>query len=328
VSGAGNRKAAGHGSGRGGEIELAFPGHDVLVRASGYESWFISARDPLAPRALWIRHTRLRPVAGPESAALWCTVVDHDLSERPVVIKEVFGAVPASASAAPGRFSGAAAMEGQTARWDLTISRQSAPLRPLRPAVLYRAPLPRTKLEATVPDGQVTGTLAVNGHQVEVNQWRGTVGHNWGTEHADRWVWLHAAAPHGWLELVLARIKVGPVHSPWTAMGALSLGDELRPLGGLGRRPTVSSSPRHLTASVSAPGGQVEITVTVTQDDAATVTYADPGGGTRFVTHAALATVQLKLPRHRQLDLTMAGAYEYGTSRPLPGFLPRPLPNG
>jgi hypothetical protein len=298
------------------------------VSASGYESWFISARDPAAPRALWIRHTRLRPVTGPESAALWCTVVDHDLGERPTVIKEVFGAVPADASAAPGRFSGAAAMAGQTARWDLAISGGGAPLRPLRPAVLYRAPLPRTKLEAAVPDGQVTGTLMLDGHQIEVNQWRGTVGHNWGTEHADRWVWLHAAAPQAWLELVLARIKVGPVRSPWTAMGALSLGGELRPLGGLGRRPRVSAGPGHLTASVPAPGGQVEMTVSVTGVDAATVTYADPGGGTRLVTHAALAMVELTIPRHGQPALTMAGAYEYGTSEQLPGFLPRPLPSG
>jgi hypothetical protein len=111
-------------------------------------------------------------------------------------------------------------------------------------------------------------------------------------------------------------------------MGALSLGDKLRPLGGLGRPPRVSASPGHLTASVSAPGGPVEMTVTVTEGDAATVTYADPGGGTRLVTHAALAAVELKIPRHGQLELTMPGAYEYGTSRHLPGVLPRPLPDG
>ena len=127
------------------------------------------------------------------------------------------------------------------------------PLRPLRPAVLYLAPLPRTKLEASVPDGLVTGVLEVDGHQVEVDRWRGTVGHNWGTEHADRWVWLHAAgfdtAPDSWLELVLARIKVGPLRSPWTAMGALGLGGEVVPLGGsaaatgLARAPAASPQP-------------------------------------------------------------------------------------
>ena len=77
--------------------------------------------------------------------------------------------------------------------------------------------------------------------------WRGTVGHNWGSEHADSWVWLHAAgfgnAPEAWLELVLARIRVGPARSPWTAMGALGLGGERIVLGGLGRRPRVAAGP-------------------------------------------------------------------------------------
>jgi len=56
-------------------------------------------------------------------------------------------------------------------------------------------------------------------------------------------VWLHAAdfdaAPLAWLELVLARIRIGSARLPWTAMGALSLGGEQILLGGLGRPPRV-----------------------------------------------------------------------------------------
>ena len=108
-------------------------------------------------------------------------------------------------------------MGEHSAHWDLAITGQQPPLRPLRPPVLYRAPLPRTKLEAIVPDGQVTGMLQVDGREVSVSGWRGTAGHNWGSEHADSWVWLHAAdfgaAPEAWLELVLARIRVGPARS-------------------------------------------------------------------------------------------------------------------
>jgi hypothetical protein len=75
----------------------------------------------------------------------------------------------------------------------LAITGAQPPLRPLRPPVLYRAPLPRAKLEAVVPDGQVTGMLQVDDRPVSVSGWRGTAGHNWGSEHADSWVWLHAA---------------------------------------------------------------------------------------------------------------------------------------
>jgi hypothetical protein len=146
--------------------------------SGGYESWFVSARDTGSPRALWIRHTRHRPRQGPESAALWCTLVDRSVGQRPAVVKQVFGAFLPDAVAGPGQFRGTAAMAGRSASWDLAITSGQPPLRPLRPAVLYRAPLPRTKLEASVPDGLVSGTLHIDGHPVRVSGWRGTVGRN------------------------------------------------------------------------------------------------------------------------------------------------------
>jgi hypothetical protein len=325
---------------------------DGLTEASGYESWFVSARDPASDRALWIRHTRHRPVEGPESAALWCTAAGRGLGGPPVVVKEVFGTFPADASAGAsagaGGFRGQAVMDGQSARWDLAIAGDQAPLRPLRPAALYRAPLPRTKLEAVIPDGTVTGTLEIAGREVAVDGWRGTAGHNWGSEHADTWVWLHAAdfstgnlgdfgagdpgrVPDAWLELVLARIRVGPARSPWTAMGALGLGGDRIVLGGLGRRPLVGARPDRLTASIGGPRVRLLLSVTTDDSDPVAVTYADPRGGTRTVRHAALAGVTLSLRRPGHPELTLSsrrGAYEYGTAQPMPGIEPRPLPEG
>jgi hypothetical protein len=310
-------------------------GHDGLVSTGGYESWFVSARDPASARALWIRHTWLRSRLGPRSAALWCTVVDRGLNQRPVMVKQVFSTFPASAVAGPGHFRGQAAMAGQDAQWELAITGGQPPVRPLRPAVLYRAPLPRTKLEASVPDGLVTGMLEVNGHRVVVDRWRGTVGHNWGTEHAHRWVWLHAAgfgtAPQAWLELVLAKIKIGSVQSPWTAMGAFSLGGRLIPLGGMGRRPRVTAGPGRLTAVIPSPRARLDVTVTTSDDNAVAVAYADPAGGTRAVRHAAAAAVELAWHHRGEGDLSMSsdgGAYEYGTSQGMPGITLRPLPEG
>jgi hypothetical protein len=267
--------------------------------------------------------------------ALWCTVLDPDHDQPPAVVKQVFGAFPPGATAGPGQFQGQAAMGQHRARWDLAITGGQPPLRPLRPEVLYRAPLPRTKLEATVPDGQVTGLLEIEGREVAVSGWRGTVGHNWGSEHADSWVWLHAAefvaAPEAWLDLVLARIRVGPARSPWTAIGALSLGGSRIVLGGLGRRPGVDARPDQLTADIPASGARLRLSVTVDDGDPVAVVYTDPGGGTRTVRHAALARVDLALRRrgHRELTLSASsGAYEYGTSQPMPGIVPRPLPEG
>ena len=300
---------------------------------AGYESWFLNARDPGSPTALWIRHTRHRPRQGPESAALWCTLADRGQGRAPVVVKQVFAAFPAGAAAGPRQFRGNAVMGQQTAHWDLTISSPQPPLQPLRPAVLRRTPLPRTKLEASVPDGWVTGTLAVDGRTVAVSGWRGTVGHNWGSEHADAWIWLHAefgTVPGGWLELVLARIRIGRARLPWTAMGALSLDGERIPLGGLGRRPRVDARPGRLTADIPSPGARLGLTVTTSDDDAVWVRYADPSGSTRAVRHAPLAGVELTLRRRgREATLSSScGAYEYGTSQPAAGITPQPLPDG
>jgi hypothetical protein len=300
---------------------------------AGYESWFLNARDPGSPTALWIRHTRHRPRQGPESAALWCTLADRGQGRAPVVVKQVFAAFPPGAAAGPRQFRGNAVMGQQTSHWDLIISSPQPALQPLRPAVLRRTPLPRTKLEASVPDGWVTGTLDVDGRTVAVSEWRGTVGHNWGSEHADAWIWLHAefgTVPGGWLELALARIRIGRARLPWTAMGAVSLDGERIPLGGLGRRPRVDALPGRLTADIPSPGARLAVTVTTSDDDAVWVRYADPAGGARAVRHAPLAGVELTL-RRRGREATLSsgcGAYEYGTSQPAGGITYQALPEG
>ena len=126
--------------------------------------------------------------------------------------------------------------------------------------------------------------------------WRGTVGHNWGSEHADSWVWLHAAdfsaAPEVWLDLVLARIRVGPARSPWTAMGALSLAGDRIVLGGLGRRPRVDARPGRLTADVPSPHARLQLSVITGDDDPVAVPYRsgarlvrEPAAGEPFRPH-------------------------------------------
>jgi hypothetical protein len=263
---------------------------------------------------------------------LWCTVAGPGLSEPLVVIKQVFSAMPGGAAAGPGRFLGEAAMSGQAASWDLTVADGGQPLRHLRPAALYRAPLPRTKLEAAVPHGLVSGVMQVSGSRLTLSGWYGTVGHNWGSEHAESWVWLHADGfgerPGDWLELVLARVRAARALLPWTAFGALSLDGERLPLGGLGRAATVDAGPARLTATIPAPGARLELTVTAGPGEAAVLTYADPAGGTRVVTHSALADAKLTLRRPGgNWDLTAdLCAYEYGTAHAAPGTEPRPLP--
>lgn len=300
------------------------------MAAAGYESWFVSARDPSGARALWIRHTRHRSRAGRATAALWCTVADPGLSEPLTVVKQVFTAVPAGAAAGPDRFAGEAVLSGQAVQWDLAVTADGQALRHLRPAWLYRSPLPRTKLEAPVPHGSVSGTLRVGATNVEVSGWRGTVGHNWGSEHADSWVWLHAdglgESRADWLELALARIRAGRVLLPWTAFGAVSLGGQRIALGGLGRTARVSADAARLTAAIHAPGGPLRLTVTADPAHTVVLRYADPAGGSRLVSHCLLARAELALPSGGRPLAAALCAYEYGTAHAPGGTEPRSLP--
>jgi hypothetical protein len=124
---------------------------------------------------------------------------------------------------------------------------------------------------------------------------------------------------------------VGRALLPWTAFGALHLGGELMPLGGLGRRATASPAPAQLTATVRGPGARLTVSVTARPEDTVAVPYGDPRGGTRTVSHAALAHAELTLERPGQPAVPLATddvAYEYGTSRPVPGLDSWPLPEG
>ncbi|WP_028059254.1 hypothetical protein [Candidatus Solirubrobacter pratensis] len=292
-----------------------------------YESWFLSARDAepgRPPRALWIRHTRHRPAgAARDSAALWCTLFDADGAQA---VKQSFSGPPPGA-AGPGGFHGEARARGRMASWELTLSSGEPPLRHLRPSALYRLPLPRTKVEAPVPDCIASGRVVLDARVQEVVGWRATAGHNWGAEHADRWVWLHAAGfedePEAWLELTLARVRAAGRTTPWIANGALSLGGARLRLGGLAHIPGVRvvAGPGRLEAIVPGERADIRVAVHADTDQIAGFRYAgvgpDPVAGEREVLHAGLAEVHLNVRRAGRPTMELAtaagGAYELGS---------------
>jgi len=312
--------------------------------AGRYESWFLSARDaePGRPaRALWIRHTRHHAAGSADgTAALWCTVFDPDAG-APACVKESVEDFPAGMQASFDRFRGGARARGRMAEWELSIAGGEVPLRHLRPSALYRLPFPRTKLEAPVPDGVARGQVVLDGALVDVVGWRATVGHNWGREHAERWVWLHAAGfedePDAWLELALARVRIAGALSPWIANGAVFVGGQRLRLGGLGHVPGVRvvAMPGRLEAIV--PGERIEVRVAVHADLDQTACFrysgvgTDPVRGEREVLHAGLASVRLGIKRPGRPSAELAtlhgGAYELGNRKFTGAVHPQPYPD-
>jgi hypothetical protein len=210
------------------------------------------------------------------------------------------------------------------ARWSLRFLARERELRHLPRAWMYRTPLPRTKLTSPAPDASFDGALALSSdRELELTGWRGMVGHNWGSEHAERWIWLHgigfAEAPDAWLDVALGRVLIGGRLTPWVASGAISLGGERWRVGGLGARGlSVSESAGGCALLLPGERGlRLEARVEVPPGTAAGWRYADPRGGAGHdVVNCSIAALELSVTRpgtdRRVLSTAHGGAYELG----------------
>jgi hypothetical protein len=298
-----------------------------------YESDYLRAVDPARPRGAWIRHTSHQRPGESATGALWCTVWDAEAGP-PYAVKQ---SLPAPAPPEGGRFAARAEAAGRSAAWELRAAGVEAGLRHLPRGWMYRAPLPRTKLESPLPDAVFTGWIEAGGRRTEVAGWRGMVGHNWGTEHAERWVWLHAVgfaeAPGAWLDVALGRVKVGRAVTPWIANGALSLDGARMQLGGIRRtRSTrVDARPGALEAVIGGAGATIRVSVSAPLEQTVAFVYADPGGGEHHALNCSIAQVRVRVERPGRPALELAsafgGAYELGMRETDHGVEVQPFPD-
>lgn len=293
-----------------------------------YESFYLRAVAPEEPAGVWLRYTVHKRPGGAPTGSLWCTVFDaragapwmHKLTSEKLsapagqwiaIEQSVFG---------PGGAQGGCG----GAQWSLGFVSHEPELRHLPRAWMYRAPLPRTKLTSPAPSALIEGSLQLpGGRALRLEGWRGMVGHNWGAEHAERWIWLHGIgfeqAPEAWLDIALGRIKIAGRMTPWVANGALSLeGPRLR-VGGLGRRGLqVRESAQGCELRLAgAQGLQIDARVQVPGESSAGWRYADPEGGEHEVLNCSIAALELqvRLPGEaapRTLSSAHGGAYELG----------------
>jgi hypothetical protein len=282
-----------------------------------YESRFVRAVDPARDCAVWIRQTtHQRPGEAPTVAA-WCTLWD---AGEPRAVKQS-GPQP-TAHVDAGGAAGSATAQGRHAAWELQFAGADGPLRHLPRPWMYRAPLPRTKLESPQPGARVSGWVEFGDRRIELSGWPGTTGHNWGAEHAARWIWLHGVAfaeePAAWLDIAFGRVRLGRMLTPWVANGAIRFeGGQRVAVGGLGRRPDVDAAPGRLEATLSGPGGlRLAVTAVAPAERTVAFTYADPGGGGHDVLNCSVASLRVRVERGdsrpRELTSEHGGAYELG----------------
>ncbi len=310
----------------------------VAGKAGHYESFYIKACQPGGGRGIWIRHTvHKRPRAEP-NASIWFVLFDRE-AEGPratkVTVPATELAVPDGgwirvdgAEIGPGRAEGSVATDAVKASWSFSFATDADPCKYLPADWLYRAPLPKTKFVAPVPLTHFDGRLEVDGEQVDVSAWPGMIGHNWGTEHAERWVWLEGTgfveAPDTYFDAGAARVKLGSRTSPWIPSGMLMLEGKPHRLGGLGAIRSASIEEAPAACSFVLPGKDVLVRgrVSAPEKDFVGWVYADPAGPEHNTVNCSVADLELTVERPglppRELTLAAGGAYELGM-RETPG---------
>ncbi|HEX9774750.1 MAG TPA: hypothetical protein VGB83_04120 [Actinomycetota bacterium] len=305
-----------------------------LGPAPHYESYYLKARHPGEPLAFWIRHTVLvRPGSAP-AAAVWFTLFEP-AGVRAVQVARLQPSTPrdgwfaaGESRIGDGRAGGTAAGADCSASWDVRFTMDAEPLFHLPATWMYKARLPKTKSISVQPFTRLDGVLRVDGREWVLDGWPGMVGHNWGTEHAARWIWLHGAGFDGagddtWIDVVLGRVEIAGRTTPWIAGGAVSIDGTRRRIGGLRRRPEVSE--HYAGAELRLPAEGLRADVNVSSGQVAGWRYADPTGGEHHVFNSSVADMTLALPG-RTLRSEAGAVYELGVRETDHGLALQPYP--
>jgi hypothetical protein len=328
--------------------EARFPG--IALGKGHYESFYAKLSHPTRPVGIWIRYTVHKRGGELPQGSLWFTLFDREAG-GPKATKVTLPSGHTGAGAGhyihvgtsrfwPGGLSGDASSEGVSASWDLRFDAGARPFRHLPRPWMYAAPIPRTKLLSPHPATRFTGQVEVDGTQIDVDGWPGMVGHNWGAQHAERWIWMHGTGfsghePDGtWLDAALGRIKLGPVTTPWIANAMLVLDGVEHRLGGPERVRATKVGEGPTRCEFTLPGERVEVhgRVEAPNSDFVGWVYADPDGSEHNTVNCSIAamalTVREKGGGEVKLETEWGAAYELGMRERDHGIPIQAFPDG
>jgi hypothetical protein len=296
-------------------------------REGHYESFYQRGNHPERPLAFWIRYTIFSPKGRPEQAIgeLWAIYFDGETGEH-VVAKEEhpiaaadfardhFRARVADSVLEPGRLAGRAHGPAQTIAWDLRYDGGAEPMLLLKRAA-YDSSFPPAKSLVAVPLAVYRGTLEVQGRTVDVDGWVGSQNHNWGSRHTDAYAFGQVAgfdnAPESFLEVVTARMRVGPVRMPQVTGLALRHQGRTHEVVGPVRGARVAAEYGYFYWRFSASTDEIRIDgeFEAAPEDFVALNYYNPPGGTKQCLNTKIARCRVTLT-----DLRTGNVEELGTA--------------
>jgi hypothetical protein len=288
-------------------------------RAGHYESFFQRANHPSRPLAFWIRYTLFSP--GQDGLGeLWAVFFDGEAGhgggpaphtpgahvavkrEVPIALarfdRSAFSVRVDDARLGPGALAGAAASGDHRISWDLRYRGTEPPLL-LFPEALYEARLPRAKSLVGLPLAVHEGTLVVDGRTVDVDGWVGSQNHNWGSRHTDHYAWGQVAGfdahPGSFLEIATARLKVGPLWTPFMTPAVLRHRGREHAANGPAALARAKGSFEYFRWRFAFDAAEVHVEghVSARAEDFVGLVYKNPPGGVKHCLNTKIATCEL-----------------------------------
>lgn len=286
------------------------------IAGGHYESFYLRANHPDRPLAFWIRYTVFVPRGRPADALgeLWGVFFDGETGDHCVVKRErpiadccfedgpdiELGEACLTASA----LSGAAETGDRRLAWDLTYEGGGSPLL-LLPEWAYDGRLAKAQSVVPQPLARFSGHLEVDGRRVPVDGWRGSQNHNWGVKHTDHYAFGQVAgfdnAPDSFLEMATARLRLGPVWTPFLTMLVLRVDGREYRLNGPWRMLRAAASLDFFSWHFVTEDRQIRVTgrIGAPRRNVIGFRYYNPPGGDKHCLNTKIGECELRLTDKR-----------------------------
>jgi len=278
-----------------------------------YESFFLRANHPVRPLAFWIRYTIFSPHGKPEKAIgeLWAVYFDGENGSYTAVKKEVpfnqcsfssatLDAKIGTAVLNTSKLTGSAAADNHEISWDLSYQGNNKPLF-LLPLKMYSGSFPKAKSVVPLPLAKFNGILAVDGKNINVENWVGSQNHNWGSRHTDLYAWGQVAgfdnSPDSFLEVATAKVKIGPIWTPNMTPIVLRHKGEEYTLNSMVQTLKARGHFTYFDWQFSSANDMISLAGRITGDRNQFVglNYYNPPGGNKYCLNTKIASCSLRI---------------------------------
>ncbi len=280
-------------------------------KSGHYESFFVRANHPHKPAAFWIRYTIFQQKGDPENAIgeLWAIIFNGENDKHTALKAEYpvsccsfsnndLNIVIGDAVLTPGALQGSINYNSQKIQWNLTFTGNGDPVF-LFPLKLYTTKLPKAKSLVGLPNALFNGTINVNGEVIMIDNWVGSQNHNWGSKHTDHYAWGQVCGfdnePDAFLELATARIKIGPLWTPFMTPIVLRYKGKEYTLNSLGET-FCRARFGYFYWDFDAKKGSIGIkgSIFALSKDFVCLPYNNPPGGIKYCLNTKIASCKLE----------------------------------